>query len=154
MLREMGFAAAVLAMCGVNAAARAGGEIYAEPGMAGAPAAGVESEASEYVKGDPYGRRDYFQDGNRRGGQFGPGYYAEGYYYPRQQFPDYWYYDARRSGSDSVWTVVVDRAVKPFLPDEANRKFLRELAEDARGLVARDGWAGGKFDAPRGEALK
>lgn len=147
-----------VALAGFNisatTAALAGGEIYGVPGggyEAPADGEGASAEA-EYVDGDRFGRRDYFQDGNRRGGQFGPGYYREGYYYPRQQYPDYWDYDEKRS-EGSIWGFVVERAVVPLIPTDRELheagKFAKRVHDGAKRLSEEIEWSGGEYDNPR-----
>jgi hypothetical protein len=131
----------------------AGGEFAGEPMPADGEGASAEAE---YVNGDRFGRRDYFQDGNRRGGQFGPGYYQEGYYYPRQQYPDYWQYDARRTNG-SVWTFIGQRAIRPLIPTDSDVRavveFRARVMAGARHIASEiadeTDWAGGRYDGPR-----
>lgn len=150
-----GIGAALIALGCAASPAVAGGEIYgAEPGYE-MPADGEGANAeAEYIDGDRFGRRDYIQDGNRRGGQFGPGYYREGYYYPRQQYPDYWEYDAKRS-QGSIWGFAVERVIVPVIPTDrelrAAGKFVARVRAAAHQLAreADDEWAGGEYDNPR-----
>lgn len=135
----------------LSSAALAGGEIVGEGGL---PADGEGANAEkEYIDGDRFGRRDYIQDGNRRGGQFGPGYYREGYYYPRQQYPDYWEHDAKRGNTGSVWGFVVERAVVPLIPTDHELdvagKFVDRVADRLEKLRNSADWAGGQYDNPR-----
>ncbi len=128
---------------------------------------------AQFVDGDPYGRTDYWPDGrgNRRGTQFGPGFYQQGYYYPgERQFPDYWEYDARRAHTEgSLWSVLYRGAIDPFVPDQYEMDAVRaaplrivtklRIDEDLRRLHAManramrrradDAWAGGRYDQPR-----
>jgi hypothetical protein len=173
MLRTL--AAAFAIAVGIAGPIQAGGEVY---GTASAPAmpddrAEAYGEA-QFVDGDPHGRTDYWQDGRgkRRGTQFGPGFYQKGYYYPgERQFPDYWEYDARRAYSEgSLWRVLYKGAIDPFVPDQYEIDAVRaapmrivtklRIDEDLRRLNAManqamrrgrrdDGWAGGRYDAPR-----
>lgn len=149
--------------------AQAGGDLSAEPFPQGPVEAGfaddrVEADGeAQFVAGDPFGRSDYWQEGRggRRGTQFGPGFYRAGYYYPRQQYPDYWAYDAHREGGGSLWGVLYRGAIDPFVPDQREIDFVRALPvrvvrklridEDLRRLraLADDDWAGGRYDRPR-----
>ena len=148
---------------------------YGDKGFA--PAGGQQQMANDapeayaeaqYVDGDPYGRTDYWQDGrgNRRGTQFGPGFYQKGYYIPgERQCPDDWSYDEKRQGPGSLWRVAYRGVIDPFIPDQFEIDWVRSLPvrvitktridEDLRRLqkLAReaqnDSWAGGKYDSPR-----
>lgn len=181
---------AVFAACAMvlaTGAARAGGDAYGEPGPQGSPegygdkgfaapptGAAMPDDRTEayseaqFVDGDPYGRTDYWQDGrgNRRGTQFGPGYYQSGYYHPgERQFPDYWAYDERRAGPGSLWRVAYRGVIDPFVPDQYEIDWVRALPariitktridEDLRRLqklakeARNDSWAGGQYDSPR-----
>lgn len=142
---------------------------FAAPQSTGQPDDRVEAQAEpQFVDGDPYGRTDYWQDGrgNRRGTQYGPGFYQKGYYYPSErQFPDYTNYDERRAGRDgTLWSVVYRGVIDPFVPDQREIDFARALPvrvvtklrldEDFMRLRAlakaqRDSWAGGQYDSPR-----
>jgi hypothetical protein len=177
--------AALVCVAAMAVSAQAGGEVYGgEPVPLGPPVVGgkvanappaMPDDAREaygepqFVDGDPYGRTDYWQQGrgNRLGTQYGPGFYERGYYYPgERQFPDYWAYDTRRAGADSsLWTVVYEGVVDPFVPTQreidavraAPMRVIKKLRidEDLRRLEAMakrsgdDGWAGGRYDQPR-----
>ena len=149
---------AIIACCALTwaGAAIAGGKIAGGEPIPSGPYDSFSSDRQEanaeaLMDNNPYGSRTYWQDG--RGGrgerQFGPGYYQEGYYYPADRHvPNYWDFDERRAGENSLWGVVAKKVVKPFIPTRKELKYVGDLAKSLAPKRTTGDWAGGQYDRP------